>query len=248
MRILAGTSGYSYAPWKGSFYPEKLPAAKMLGYYATRLPTVEINNTFYRMPRPEMLAKWAEEVPPEFQFVLKAPQRITHQLRLAPESADAVKNLAETARVLGARLGPVLFQLPPFSKQDLPKLQAFLAILREQAPGLRAAFEFRHVSWFEPAVFQALREAGAALCVAEDEKLVTPLEATADWGYLRLRRQDYGDAAVADWAARIQTQPWREAYVFFKHEDEGVGPKLAGKMLELLGGGGPVQDPARSEM
>jgi uncharacterized protein YecE (DUF72 family) len=248
MRILTGTSGYSYAPWKGSFYPEKLPAAKMLAYYATRLPTVEINNTFYRMPRPEMLAKWAEEVPPEFQFALKAPQRITHQLRLAPESADAVKSLAETARVLGARLGPVLFQLPPFSKQDLPKLQAFLGILREQAPALRPAFEFRHTSWFEPGVFQALREAGAALCVAEDEKLVTPLEATADWGYLRLRRQDYTDAAVAEWAGRIQAQPWREAYVFFKHEDEGVGPRLAGQLQQLITGGSPVQDPARSEM
>ena len=248
MRILTGTSGYSYAPWKGSFYPEKLPAAKMLAYYATRLPTVEINNTFYRMPRPEMLAKWAEEVPPEFQFALKAPQRITHQLRLAPESADAVKSLAETAQVLGARLGPVLFQLPPFSKQDLPKLQAFLGILREQAPGLRPAFEFRHTSWFEPGVFQALREAGAALCVAEDEKLVTPLEATADWGYLRLRRQDYTEAAVAEWAGRIQAQPWREAYVFFKHEDEGVGPRLAGQLQELIAGGVPVQDPARSEM
>jgi uncharacterized protein YecE (DUF72 family) len=248
MPFYVGTSGYAFKEWKGTFYPAKFPDKDLLGYYAGRFPTVEINNTFYRMPRSEMLAKWAEEVPPEFQFVLKAPQRITHQLRLAPESADAVKNLADTARVLGARLGPVLFQLPPFSKQDLPKLQAFLGILREQAPGLRAAFEFRHVSWFEPEVFQALREAGAALCVAEDEKLVTPLEATADWGYLRLRRQDYGDAAVADWAARIQTQPWREAYVFFKHEDEGVGPKLAGKMLELLGGGASVQDPGRSEM
>jgi uncharacterized protein YecE (DUF72 family) len=248
MRILTGTSGYSYAPWKGSFYPEKLPAAKMLAYYATRLPTVEINNTFYRMPRPEMLAKWAEEVPPEFQFALKAPQRITHQLRLAPESADAVKSLAETAKVLGARLGPVLFQLPPFSKQDLPKLQAFLGILREQAPALRPAFEFRHTSWFEPGVFQALREAGAALCVAEDEKLVTPLEVTADWGYLRLRRQDYTEAAVAEWAGRIQAQPWREAYVFFKHEDEGVGPRLAAQLQQLIPGGSPVQDPARSEM
>src|SRR5215213_10018817 len=129
MRLLAGTSGYSYAPWKGPFYPEKLPAAKMLGYYAGRLPAVEINNTFYRMPRPEMLARWAEEVPAAFRFALKAPQRITHHLRLAPESADAVRVLHETAQALGERLGPVLFQLPPFSKKDLPKLQAFLEIL-----------------------------------------------------------------------------------------------------------------------
>jgi uncharacterized protein YecE (DUF72 family) len=235
MRLLAGTSGYSYAPWKGPFYPEKLPAAKMLGYYASRLPAVEINNTFYRMPRPEMLARWAEEVPAEFRFALKAPQRITHHLRLAPEAADPVRVLHETARALGERLGPVLFQLPPFSKKDLPKLQAFLDILAGQAPGLRAAFEFRHPSWFEGDVFQALRGAGAALCVAEDEKLTTPLEATAPWGYLRLRRQDYGEAAVADWAGRIGAQPWEEAYVFFKHEDQGVGPRLAAQLQGLHG-------------
>ena len=233
MRYLVGTSGYSYAPWKGPFYPEKLPAAKMLGYYAGQLPTVEINNTFYRMPRPEMLAKWAEEVPPSFRFALKAPQRITHHQKLVG-SDDPVRQLHETAAVLGDKLGPVLFQLPPFFKQDLPRLQAFLALLGQVAPGMRATFEFRHASWFEPEVYAALAGAGAALCIADDEKLATPLEATAPFGYLRLRRQDYSEGDVAAWAEKIAGQRWSETYVFFKHEDEGKGPALARQLIDRL--------------
>jgi uncharacterized protein YecE (DUF72 family) len=234
VQIYAGTSGYSYAPWKGSFYPEKLPAAKMLSFYATRLPAVEINNTFYRMPRKELLAKWGEEVPASFRFALKAPQRITHHGKLSPESADSVRFLHDASQSLGERLGPVLFQLPPTFRKDLPRLQAFLVILHEHAPGLRAAFEFRHASWFEDDVVQALRGAEAALCIAEDEKLATPLQATAPWGYLRLRRQDYVEADIARWAAQIQAQPWQETYVFFKHEDEGLGPRLAGQLQQLI--------------
>ena len=228
MRVRAGTSGFSYKEWKGSFYPEDLPAARMLAYYSERLPAVEINNTFYRMPKPPLLEGWSAEVPPEFRFVLKASQRITHFKRLK-EAGDDVAYFFGVAATLGERLGPALFQLPPTLKKDLPRLEAFLGTL---PPGAKAAFEFRHASWFEDDVFAALRSRGAALCLAEDEELATPVVATADWGYLRLRRQDYGDADVAAWAARVREQPWTEAYVFFKHEDAGSGPRLAAQFLE----------------
>jgi uncharacterized protein YecE (DUF72 family) len=230
MRIFIGTSGFSYAPWRGSFYPEKLPAAKMLSYYAERLDTVEINNTFYRMPAPDMLAKWAAETPAGFQFAIKSPRRITHEKKLA-DAADSLTRLSEAAGTLGERLGPVLFQLPPFMKKDLPRLQEFLAQL---PPGLRAALEFRHESWFSPDVYEALRARDAALCLAESEDLATPVEETSSWGYLRLRRQDYDDAALATWAERIRARRWSTAYVFFKHEDEGIGPKLAAKLRALV--------------
>jgi uncharacterized protein YecE (DUF72 family) len=202
----------------------------MLGYYAEHLPTVEINNTFYRMPAPEMLRKWADETPTTFRFALKSPRRITHERRLV-DVADSLTSLFTAAGALGEKLGPVLFQLPPNFKKDVPRLDAFLAGL---PPGARAALEFRHESWFAPDVFDVLRARRAALCIAEDEDLATPLEATTDWGYLRLRRQDYGDAEVAAWAGRLRAQPWAEAYVFFKHEDEGKGPKLAAQLIAEL--------------
>jgi uncharacterized protein YecE (DUF72 family) len=231
MRVHIGTSGFSYAPWRGSFYPEKLPAAKMLGFYAERLDAVEINNTFYRMPTADALAKWAAETPAGFRFVLKSPRRITHEKKLA-DVADSLARLHEVATAsLGERLGPVLFQLPPFLKKDLPRLADFLA----QVPaGMRAALEFRHASWFAADVYETLRAGGAALCLAESEDLATPVEATAPWGYLRLRRQDYDDAALAAWVERLRAQSWETAYVFFKHEDEGKGPKLAARFRELL--------------
>jgi uncharacterized protein YecE (DUF72 family) len=236
VRLLVGTSGYSYAPWKGSFYPAKLPAAKMLAYYAEHLPTVEINNTFYRMPAVEMVQKWASEVPETFSFVLKSPKRITHDRRLA-DVEDSVRRFYETAAVLGPKLGPQLFQLPPHMKKDLPRLEAFLAQVKAVAPAARPAFEFRHASWFSDDVFAALRAHGAALCIAEAEDLATPVEATASWGYLRLRRQDYDEAALAAWADRLRAQAggWSDAYVFFKHEDEGMGPKLAAQLIALCG-------------
>jgi uncharacterized protein YecE (DUF72 family) len=233
MRIYIGTSGFSYAPWRGSFYPEKLPAAKMLSYYAERLDAVEINNTFYRMPAPDQLAKWAAETPDGFQFALKSPKRITHDRKLA-DVGDTLARLAEAAGTLGGRLGPVLFQLPPFLKKDLPRLQGFVAAL---PAGLRAAVEFRHDSWFEADVYDALRARDVALCLAESEDLATPVEETASWGYLRLRRQDYDDAALDAWAERLKARSWTSAHVFFKHEDEGQGPKLAAKFRERVGGG-----------
>jgi uncharacterized protein YecE (DUF72 family) len=232
VRLLVGTSGYSYKEWKGSFYPEDLPASAMLRHYATRLPAVEINNTFYRMPRAEMLAGWAEQVPDGFRFALKASQRITHHRRLK-DAADSVDFFFRVASTLGDRLGPTLFQLPPNLSRDLPRLREFLAIL---PAGCRGAFEFRHASWFDDEVFGALRERNLALCVAEDEKLETPLVATTDWGYLRLRRQDYAEEDLKRWSDQIAGQPWTEAYVFFKHEEEGRGPALAETLAKISAG------------
>jgi uncharacterized protein YecE (DUF72 family) len=225
-----GTSGFSYPAWKGRFYPAELRPTEMLRYYAERLSTVEINNTFYRMPQEKLLVGWAEQVPEGFQFALKAPQRITHQKRLA-EAADPTVHFFRVASALGARLGPALFQLPPNMKKDLPRLEAFLAAL---PAGARPAFEFRHPSWFEDDVLGALAARGASLCVAESEELATPVAATTSWGYLRLRREDYDDAAIAAWAARILAQPWQEAFVYFKHEDAGRGPALAEKLSRLV--------------
>jgi uncharacterized protein YecE (DUF72 family) len=232
MRVLVGTSGYSYKEWKGSFYPAELKEAQMLRFYAERLPTVEINNTFYRMPTLPLLARWREEVPEGFVFVLKAPQRITHRKRLLDAGED-VSHFFKTAAGLGPALGPVLFQLPPFLKKDLSRLRDFLAQLPE---GRRAAFEFRHESWFDEEVYEALRERGAALCAADTDKAEAPppLVPTASWGYLRLRRADYAEAALLAWADLIRGQPWEEAFVFFKHEEGGKGPAFAGRLRDRL--------------
>jgi len=233
MRLLVGTSGYSYPAWKGTFYPADLPAAGMLRHYASRFPAVEINNTFYKMPSAKLLAGWAGQVPAGFRFVLKASQRITHMKRLK-DTGETVQAFLHTARELGDALGPVLFQLPPNLKKDLPRLREFLAVL---PAGTRAAFEFRHASWFEDDVYEALRGSGAALCIAEDEDLSTPFVPTAGWGYLRLRKPDYPDDALRACAARLSAPSWTEAYVFFKHEEEGKGPALATRLRELAGGG-----------
>jgi uncharacterized protein YecE (DUF72 family) len=230
MQILTGTSGFSYTAWRGAFYPEKLPEAQMLGYYAERLAAVEINNTFYRMPTPEQLGRWASETPAGFRFALKSPRQITHIKKLA-EVADAVERLSAAASTLGERLGPILFQLPPFLKKDLPRLEAFLATL---PPSVKAAIEFRHESWFTDDVYAALKARNAALCVADSEELSTPFETTASWGYLRLRRQDYDDAALASWGDRLRGQPLGDTYVFFKHEDEGRGAALASAFAKLM--------------
>ena len=232
MRILVGTSGYSYKEWKGSFYPERFPEKEMLRFYAGRFPTVEINNTFYRMPTESMLQRWSSEVPESFAFVLKASRRITHEQKLR-QSSDSVGFFLAAAATLGHKLGPLLFQLPPTFKQDLPLLREFLALLPRER---RAAFEFRHPSWFEDGVYEALRAHGAALCTADtggpDDP---PLVATSDWGYLRLRDEGYDDRELGGWAERIKSQPWGETFVFFKHEEQGMGPKLAARFIELAG-------------
>ncbi len=231
MRVLAGTSGYSYPAWKGSFYPQSLPASRMLAAYAERLPAVEINATFYRMPQAKTLAGWRAQVPPAFVFALKGPQRITHVKRLAGAAED-VAFFHSVAAELGDALGPVLWQLPPTLKKDLPRLREFLALLPR---GGRAAFEFRHASWHDDEVLAALSDAGAALCIADDEERPTPWVATATFGYLRLRRPDYDDAALARWADTVRAQRWDAAFVFFKHEDEARGPDYAVRFGKLFG-------------
>ena len=232
MQFFVGTSGYSYKEWKGSFYPEKLPQKQMLGYYAQRFRAVEINNTFYRMPKATVLETWAQQVPPGFRFVLKAPQRITHHKRLN-DAADSVDYLLRTASALGEHRGPLLFQLPPDLKKDAPRLEAFLQLVGEGTP---VAFEFRHPSWFDAEVFDCLRRNHCALCVADtDDAPLTDLVDTAGWGYVRLRREAYSDELLEQWIERLTAQPWNEAYVFFKHEDAGIGPKLAARFLELAG-------------
>jgi uncharacterized protein YecE (DUF72 family) len=234
MRILVGTSGYSYKEWKGSFYPDDIKNQDMLRFYSERLPTVEINNTFYRMPTKALVAKWSEEVPEGFTFVLKVSQRITHQKRLRDAGED-VSYFFETAAALGPRLGAALFQLPPFLKKDAGRLRDFLAALPAQRP---AAFEFRHPSWFDDETYEALRSRDAALCAADTDESGdegAPIVPTAGWGYLRLRRSDYSDTDLAAWADRVRAQGWDRAFVFFKHEDAGKGPALAARFRALVG-------------
>jgi uncharacterized protein YecE (DUF72 family) len=231
MNVLVGTSGYSYKEWKGPFYPAKLPASGFLRYFGERLSTVEINNTFYRMPTTKLVESWAAEVPDGFTFAVKAPQRITHMAKLQ-NAADSTATFLRVVGSLGARLGPVLFQLPPFLRKDVPRLVSFLELLPRE---VRVAFEFRHASWFEEDALDALRSHGAALCVAEGEALVSPLVATASWGYVRLRRDGYPDPVLEDWASRILAQPWKEAFVYLKHDD-GDAPGAALSLIEKLKG------------
>lgn len=231
MQFWIGTSGFQYAEWKGKFYPEDLPAAKMLPFYSERLSTTEINYTFHRIPAPKTIDNWKSLTPAQFRFALKAPQRITHWSKLR-ECADTLRYFFDVISALGEKLGPVLFQLPPTFKKDILVLADFLNGL---PCGMRAAFEFRDASWFEDDVFETLRTRGAALCIADTEKLQTPKIATTDWGYLRLRREDYTEADVARWTAfaREQASRWTDAFVYFKHEEAGIGPKLASRMIEL---------------
>jgi uncharacterized protein YecE (DUF72 family) len=230
MKLHVGTSGYSYKEWKGNFYPEDLPAKEMLSYYSRRLPAVEINNTFYRLPQASMIENWKAQVPARFRFSIKATQRITHIKRLN-NVADETKYLLETAALLEERLGVVLFQLPPNMKKDSERLKRFLDLLPLD---VRTAFEFRHETWFDDEVFGLLRERDCALVVSDtDEKPLTGITGTAKWGYLRLRRTSYEETDLIEWLKRVREQKWKDAFVFFKHEDEGVGPKLAAQFIEM---------------
>jgi uncharacterized protein YecE (DUF72 family) len=234
MRILVGTSGWSYKEWKGSFYPPKLPAEEMLRFYAGRFPTVEVNNSFYRIPAERVLATWAEQVPQAFRFVLKASRRVTHNSRLKDEDGSLAYFL-RAVNPLGDRLGPTLFQLPPTFQKDAERLRNFLALLPRR---WAAAIEFRHPSWFVDEVYDLLRGRDVALVAVdenESEGKGSPLVPTASWGYLRLRRSAYDRASLESWAARIGENPWSEAYVFLKHEDGSpTGPAAAGEMGEIL--------------
>ena len=236
MEVHVGTSGYSYKEWKGSFYPEDLPAKEMLRYYGERLDAVEINNTFYRLPKASVLESWAEQVPKGFRFSIKASRRITHFTRLKPEAREPTEYLLSTLETLGSRLGVVLFQLPPNLKADPERLAGFLEVLPAGTP---AAFEFRHESWVSDEVHGLLRDRGMALVCAdtdetEDDQSIVE---TGRWGYLRLRRPDYSKDDLARWAERLRKSSWERAFVFFKHEDEGAGPRMAAAFAEVFAGG-----------
>jgi uncharacterized protein YecE (DUF72 family) len=227
-----GTSGYNYLEWRGSFYPATLPPAKMLPFYAARFPTVEINYTFYRMPSDAMLRGWAAVTPERFKLTLKAPRRITHDAKLQ-NCRPLVDTFLATAATLHDKLGVLLFQLPPTFKLALPILDEFLSWLR---PGVRAAFEFRHPSWHADAVFERLRRHNAALCIAESEKMATPLVTTADFAYFRLRDEGYTPDDLRRWADRLREQQARcgDIFVYFKHEEAGKGPEFARTLTGLL--------------
>lgn len=230
MRTLVGTSGYNYPEWRGTFYPEKFSTDKMLAYYAERFPTVEINYTFYRMPTEKLLKGWFDGTPEHFTFTLKAPRRITHDSKLQ-RCEDTLQAFCRIAQTLGPKLGVLLFQLAPNFKKDVDVLRAFLELLPD---GTRAAFEFRHASWFEADVFDALRARGVALCIADSEKLSTPVEVTADYAYFRLRDEGYQQGDIEKWAATVGALPVRDAYVYFKHEEQGLGPDFAKRFIAAL--------------
>jgi uncharacterized protein YecE (DUF72 family) len=229
-RLWAGASGYAFKEWKGSFYPEKIQPEAMLAWYAERLSTVEINNTFYQMPKLTVLEHWAEVTPGQFRFAIKASRRITHQARLAADAAaESVAYLYKNLAALGAKRGPVLFQTPPFLKKDTARLRDFLALL---PPGHLAAFEFRHDSWFDDEVYALLREAGASLCLSErEDHTAPPLVETASWGYVRLRLETYTEADLAGWARRLAATGWKEVHVYFMHEP--TAPGYAASLLQL---------------
>jgi uncharacterized protein YecE (DUF72 family) len=233
MTIWVGTSGYNYPEWRGSFYPEKFAAAKMLPYYAERFPTVEINYTFYRAPNEKILDGWSKATPERFRLTLKAPKRITHDRRLR-DCADPVRQFLETAATLGPKLGALLFQLPPNLKKDLALFDAFLG---ELPPKVTAAFEFRNVSWLDDEVFGRLAARNLALCVADSEKLSTPVRITADYAYFRLRDEGYTADDIARWADTIarDTAACRDVFIYFKHEEEGKGPEFARTLMTHLG-------------
>ena len=231
MRVLVGTSGYNYPEWRGTFYPEKFSTDRMLAYYAERFPTVEINYTFYRMPTEKLLKGWFDGTPERFTFALKAPRRITHDAKLQ-RCEDTLQVFCRTAQTLGPKLGVLLFQLAPNFKKDVDVLRGFLELLPE---GTRAAFEFRHASWFDADVYAALRERNTALCIADSEKLSTPVEPTADYGYFRLRDEGYQQADIERWAGTVAALQPRDTFVYFKHEEQGLGPDFARRFIAALG-------------
>src|SRR6185295_11798296 len=233
MKSFIGTSGFQYPEWKGTFYPEDLPAAKMLPFYAERFSTTEINYTFRRIPSPKTIENWCKLTPEKFKFALKAPQKITHFAKLQG-CDDTLTYFYKVVSALGNRLGPILFQLPPFLRKDAALLGDFVRCFPQ---AMRAAFEFRHGSWFDDEIFSILKAHNVALCLSESDKLSAPLVMTADFGYLRLRREDYVQDDVRRWADVIRGNSvgWSDAFVYFKHEESGIGPKLASQMMQMFG-------------
>ena len=231
MNVWIGTSGFQYSEWKGNFYPEDLATAKMLSFYAERFNTTEINYTFHRIPAQKTIENWKKQTPEKFCFALKAPQKITHWAKLR-DCADILGYFCKVVSDLGESLGPLLFQLPPTFKKDAAVLSSFL----REVPSIRAAFEFRHESWFDDEIFDLLRSRNIALCIADTDAIATPKTTTARYGYLRLRREDYTEEDVKRWSefVREQNTDWTDAFVYFKHEESGIGPKLAQQMMKSL--------------
>ena len=234
MELWIGTSGFQYAEWKGTFYPEDMPSSKMLPYYAERFATTEINYSFHRIPSAKTIDGWFKATPARFKFSLKAPQKVTHWAKLR-NCGDTLRYFHQVICDLEKKLGCVLFQLPPTLKKDAALLEAFLADVPD---GMRCAFEFRDPVWFSDDVYELLKAKNAALCIADSEKVATPEIATADYGYLRLRREDYQEADIARWAeaVRARSAQWSDAFVYFKHEESGIGPKFARQMIDRLSG------------
>ncbi len=232
MNFWVGTSGFQYAEWKGTFYPDDLPAAKMLPFYAERFTTTEINYSFHRIPSTKTIEGWWKATPERFKFSLKAPQKVTHFAKLR-NCGDTLRYFQQVICDLEGKLGCVLFQLPPALKKDAALLSSFVADLPD---GMRGAFEFRDSSWLDDETYELLRSKNLALCIADSEKLATPIVATASYGYLRLRREDYQDANIVKWADEIEAKAgvWSDAFIYFKHEESGIGPKFAARMKELL--------------
>lgn len=233
MKLRVGTSGFAFKEWKGPFYPDDLKDDAMLGFYAGKFATVEINNTFYRLPRESVLLDWASQVPEPFMFAIKASQRITHFARLKPDGASALEFLLNNTKALGDKLGPILFQLPPNFKKDFPRLKAFVALLPADR---RYTIEFRNETWFDDEVYALLRERDIPLCVTEQPEFASPVIATASWGYARLHKLDYTQPQLAEWAKRIADMPWGDAYVYFKHDEgEGSGPPAVSAFARAFG-------------
>jgi uncharacterized protein YecE (DUF72 family) len=232
MKLWVGTSGFQYNEWKGIFYPKDLPSSKMLPFYAERFSTTEINYSFHRIPAAKTIDSWNAATPQEFRFALKAPQKITHWAKLR-DCADTLEYFYGVVSKLGNKLGPILFQLPPNFKKDA----AVLGSLLRELPLVPAAFEFRHKSWFDDEIFGLLKARKIALCIADTDSMTTPPKLTADYGYLRLRREDYQKIDIERWAKFVRQQQgqWREAFIYFKHEESGTGPKLAAELIKLLG-------------
>jgi uncharacterized protein YecE (DUF72 family) len=230
MKLHIGTSGYGYKEWKGIFYPEKISPKEMLRFYGERLNAVEINYTFHHMPTERIIVPWGEQVPDDFLFVFKAPQIMTHVKRLKDVNEEA-DYFFRTVALMKGKLGAILFQFPPFFKANLPRMEAFLDLV---PAGIRCAFEFRSDTWLEAGIADILASRGHTLCTADtDERPAGEISGAASWGYLRLRRPGYGEADLAHWAERLRKRQWQTAFVFFKHEEEAMGPKLALRFREL---------------
>ena len=231
--IWVGTSGYNYPEWKGSFYPQELPASQMLGYYSARFSTVEINYSFYRLPSEKSIGRWAETTPDGFAFTLKAPRRITHEARLR-DCQELTALFCARAQTLGPKLGVLLFQLPPYLRANVEALEEFVGWLPS---GVRAAFEFRHASWLCEEVYACLRARNLALCVTDSETTTTPLVRTADYAYFRLRDEGYEEGDIRGWADTVReaAENGADVFVYFKHEEAGTGPVFARALLEAVG-------------